>query len=200
MEVSCVAGRSSHFVFSVPHDVLLGRWRLVLDLFGRVFVDDVGVEPGSIISELGGFPVKEAKFRREMERLRSSRSQDLNISKIERDRPQLIVQVKKPFRIFLSVLLLLDAADWKHRVIPNVVDANFSYSLFQAFKEFNSFYNSNLRRANSSQPPMVVNRVKVTFQNEPGEGTGVARSFYTALAEALLANHPLPNLEGAQVG
>ena len=25
----------------VPHDVLLGRWRLTLDLFGRVFVDDV---------------------------------------------------------------------------------------------------------------------------------------------------------------
>ena len=43
---------------SVPHDILLGRWRLALDLFGRVFVDDVGLEPGSIISELGGFPVK----------------------------------------------------------------------------------------------------------------------------------------------
>ena len=42
----------------MPHDILLGRWRLALDLFGRVFVDDVGLEPGSIISELGGFPVK----------------------------------------------------------------------------------------------------------------------------------------------
>ncbi len=74
-----------------------GRWRLVLDLFGRVFVDDVGLEPGSIISELGGFPVKEAKFRRDMERLRNSRTQDLTISKIERDRAQLIVQVRKAF-------------------------------------------------------------------------------------------------------
>ena len=53
----------------VSHDILLGRWRLTLDLFGRVFVDDVGAETGSIISELGGFPVKEAKFRREMEKL-----------------------------------------------------------------------------------------------------------------------------------
>ncbi len=33
-------------VCSVPHDILLGRWRLALDLFGRVFVDDVGLEPG----------------------------------------------------------------------------------------------------------------------------------------------------------
>jgi hypothetical protein len=70
-----------------------GRWRFTLDLFGRVFVDDVGLEPGSIISELGGFPVKEAKFRREMEKLRNSRTVDLTLSKIERERNQLIVQV-----------------------------------------------------------------------------------------------------------
>ena len=46
----------------------------------------------------------------------------------------------------------------------------------------------------------MVNRVKVTFANEPGEGSGVARGFYTALAEALLSNQTLPNLEAAQVG
>ena len=79
----------------IPHDVLLGRWRLTLDLFGRVFVDDVGAEPGSIISELGGFPVKETKFRREMERLRTSKTVDLTLHKLDRDRNQLIVQVDK---------------------------------------------------------------------------------------------------------
>lgn len=42
----------------VQHDILLGRWRLALELFGRVFVDDVGLEPSSVINELGGFPVK----------------------------------------------------------------------------------------------------------------------------------------------
>ena len=87
----------------IPHDVLLGRWRLTLDLFGRVFVDDVGAEPGSIISELGGFPVKETKFRREMERLRTSKTVDLTLHKLDRDRNQLIVQVNKEcFFIFLS--------------------------------------------------------------------------------------------------
>ena len=40
----------------------------------------------------------------------------------------------------------------------------------------------------------------MTFLNEPGEGSGVARSFYTALAEALLSGQPVPNLEGAQSG
>ena len=146
----------------VPHDVLLGRWRLTLDLFGRVFVDDVGLEPGSIISELGGFPVKEAKFRREMEKLRNSRTVDLTLSKLDRERGRLIVQ---------------------------------------AFREFNTHFAQNQRRSSTSiQPPLVVNRVKVTFANEPGEGSGVARGFYTALAEALLSDQKLPNLEEAQVG
>lgn len=63
----------------VSHDILLGRWRLALDLFGRVFCDDVGAEPGSIISELGGFPVKEGRFRREMEKLRTNQQRDLTL-------------------------------------------------------------------------------------------------------------------------
>lgn len=67
---------------SVSHDLLLGRWRLSLDLFGRVFMEDVGLEPGSIVSELGGFPVKEAKFRRDMEKLRNNQQRDLTLSKV----------------------------------------------------------------------------------------------------------------------
>lgn len=39
----------------------------------------------------------------------------------------------------------------------------------------------------------------MTFKDEPGEGSGVARSFYTAIAEAVLYNENLPNLESAQV-
>lgn len=67
---------------SVSQDLLLGRWRLSLDLFGRVFMEDVGLEPGSVVAELGGFPVKEAKFRREMERLRNMQQRDLTLSKV----------------------------------------------------------------------------------------------------------------------
>lgn len=79
----------------ISDDVLLGRWRLTLELFGRVFVDDVGLEPGSVISELGGFPVKESRFRREMEKLRNAQQRDLTLSKLERDRNQLIIQTFK---------------------------------------------------------------------------------------------------------
>lgn len=98
----------------------------------------------------------------------------------------------------------------------------------QTMKELNTHYNLYNRRATNA-PPLAVHRVKVTFKDEPGEGTGVTRSFYTAIAEvrnmtieitfatglilnrkkiiayifflkALLANEKLPNLEAAQVG
>ncbi|XP_070159750.1 E3 ubiquitin-protein ligase UBR5 isoform X2 [Polyergus mexicanus] len=144
---------------NISHNILLGRWRLALDLFGRVFMEDVGLEAGSVVSELGGFPVKEAKFRRDMEKLRNSQQKDITI-KVERDRTQLLVQT---------------------------------------MKELNTQYNIYNRRA-SNTPPLAVSRVKVFFKDEPGEGAGVTRSFYTAIAEALLANEKLPNLEAAQVG
>ncbi|XP_026726187.1 E3 ubiquitin-protein ligase UBR5 isoform X6 [Trichoplusia ni] len=141
---------------SVSHDLLLGRWRLSLDLFGRVFTEDVGLEPGSVVAELGGFPLKEVKFRRDMEKLRNSQQRDLTLHKMERDRAKL---------------------------------------LQQTFAELNSAFAGQNRRAHSAQPPLAVNRVKVTFRDEPGEGSGVARSFYTSVAEALLANEKLPPLE-----
>lgn len=53
------------------------------------------MEPGSIISELGGFPVKEAKFRRHMEKLRNAQQRDLTLSKIDRARACLITQTFK---------------------------------------------------------------------------------------------------------
>ena len=138
------------------HDNLLGRWRLTLELFGRVFVDDVGGEPGSIIGDLGGFPVKESKFRREMERLRNSQQRDINFSKLDRDR-NLLIQ--------------------------------------QTFKELNTMYNNFSRRMSVGTPLLTVSRVKVTFKDEPGEGSGVARSFYSAFCEAILSNEKLPSLE-----
>lgn len=145
----------------VSHEVLLSRWQLTLELFGRVFVDDVGAEPGSVISELGGFPVKEVRFRRDMEKLRNSQQRDLTLSKMERERNSL---------------------------------------LQQTFKELNSQYSAYSRRSMGGTPPLAMNRVKVTFKDEPGEGSGVARSFYAAIAEAILSPDKLPNLEGCQAG
>lgn len=54
--------------------------------------------------------------------------------------------------------------------------------ILQTVKELNNQYSTFCKRA-STHPPLAVNRVKVTFKDEPGEGSGVARSFYTAIAE-----------------
>ena len=52
--------------------------------------------------------------------------------------------------------------------------------MVQALKQLNTQFN---RRVNTNGPPLAVHRVKVTFKDEPGEGSGVARSFYTAFAQ-----------------
>lgn len=69
--------RTTFFGEAISHESLIGRWRQTVQMFGHIFCDDVGSEPGSIINELGGFPVKETKFRREMEKLRNCQQRDL---------------------------------------------------------------------------------------------------------------------------
>lgn len=82
-----------------------------------------------------------------MEKIRNAQQRDLTLSKLDRDRNQLLIQT---------------------------------------FKELNTHYNSSHRRATPPHPPLAVSRVKVTFKDEPGEGSGVARSFYTAIAEVYI--------------
>jgi len=69
--------------------------------------------------------------------------------------------------------------------------------LQQSFKQLNTQHS---RRTNGTSPPLVVHRVKVTFRDEPGEGSGVARSFYTAFCQAVLSAEKQPKLEGILVG
>lgn len=45
---SSVRPQCSFMGMVISHDMLLGRWRLSLELFGRVFMEDVGAEPGSV--------------------------------------------------------------------------------------------------------------------------------------------------------
>ena len=69
--------------------------------------------------------------------------------------------------------------------------------LQQTFKQLNQQYH---RRTNTSGPALAVYRVKVSFKDEPGEGSGVARSFFTAFAQAVLSSEKLPSMEGVMVG
>jgi hypothetical protein len=54
----------------------------------------------------------------------------------------------------------------------------------KTFRTLNSYYYRNQNMNSSSTvPPLAVQRVKVTFKDEPGEGSGVARSFYASIVE-----------------
>jgi len=86
------------------------------------------------------------------------------------------------------------------------VDRDRDLLLQATFKSLNNMYNlQNTRRAAASAslstsasllpPVLCLNRIKVTFRDEQGEGSGVARSFYTAFCEAVLADAALPNLD-----
>lgn len=93
--------------------------------------------------------------------------------------------------VFVSKIIIVTCS--------NQIDRERGQLITQTFKELNTQYNNYHRRGTQSSPPLAVNRVKVTFRDEPGEGSGVARSFYTAIAEALLSGEKLPSLESCQV-
>ena len=58
--------------------------------------------------------------------------------------------------------------------------------------------NTQFGRRGPRSRPMTIHRVKVTFKDEPGEGSGVARSFYTAVGEAFLSGEKLPSLDASR--
>ena len=48
--------------------------------------------------------------------------------------------------------------------------------------------------------PTELVYLQVSFKDEPGEGSGVARSFYVAFAQAVLSSEKLSSLDGILVG
>ena len=67
---------------------------------------------------------------------------------------------------------------------------------------FNCFHSAKVR-VNTNKPntaemtrPFLVNRLRATFENEPGEGVGVTKGFLVGLCEALLTDQNLPMKPG----
>lgn len=150
----------------------------------------MGKLPDSFLAQERGFEAREREFRREMDILHSSTHNELALlvsthsiptttvsipCQVERTRNKLILEV-------LHQLQLL--CESRHSSSPS-----------------------------SSLPPLCVYRIKVrhllervgfgcyddgiqvVFDNEPGEGSGVLRSLFTAFAEAILSEDHLPSLE-----
>ncbi|KAF5401972.1 hypothetical protein PHET_04640 [Paragonimus heterotremus] len=234
----------SGFLDSIGHPAtLLSRWCMSLEFFGRHFASDVGAEHRSYILDLGGFTVKEARFRKQMDRLRTVSRRDV-VLEVERERSSLIFSTVRQ--------LNAEYAKRQSQTTPSSSSAGGNglstltpptatglgrYSVGHCpVGQSSSGANNNLRPTGSDPSPIAValllgtttdspllgtlfgaspapvtpvtngspslgqgspallscQRVKVAFRDEPGEGSGVARSFFTAFSEAVLAPEPLP--------
>uniref|UniRef100_A0A5K3FCE0 HECT domain-containing protein n=3 Tax=Mesocestoides corti TaxID=53468 RepID=A0A5K3FCE0_MESCO len=174
--------------------LVLSRWCTALDAFTRAFPEDVGAEHRSYMVELARFPEKEARFRKEMERLRNASRRDLTLE-VERE----------PNALLISTVRQLNA-EFSHRFNMSPATPFFvtkGAPNQSAARSMRASMGPSTSSAASSQPPnlspggaaiLACHRLKVTFKDEPGEGSGVARSFITAFSEAVLTNLPLPDL------
>ncbi len=57
--------------------VLVGRWSSCLKVFATAFMDTVGRQSGSVLSEEQMFEQREKEFRREMDHLRTASHKDV---------------------------------------------------------------------------------------------------------------------------
>ena len=57
--------------------VLVGRWSSCLKVFATAFMDTVGRQSGSVLSEEQVFEQREKEFRRDMDHLRTSSHKDI---------------------------------------------------------------------------------------------------------------------------
>jgi hypothetical protein len=75
--------RSHAILLNGSYEYLLARWRFSIELFVKLFLDDVGSEPGSIINQSSGFSAREQRFRHDMERLKNAHQKDIRFQAIK---------------------------------------------------------------------------------------------------------------------
>jgi len=134
-------------------DVPAERWSTMTGLFVDMFMDDLGPERNSFLTTLGGYRVREERFRKAMDQLQRALP--------ERRGAEVVLKDLKRTRVDL---------------------------LAGTIKQLNT----HIQKSRRKELPFACHSVKVTFKDEPGEGTGVARSYFASVAEALLQSGDFP--------
>ncbi|GMT33624.1 hypothetical protein PFISCL1PPCAC_24921 [Pristionchus fissidentatus] len=155
-----------------PLRKLMGRWRYVLQLIAKELHADLtdtlgGDLSGSrLLRELAGFEMKQHELRARMEKYRAGATKDVAIE-VNRDPAALIRETCYQLNRTFTRRVAMRGTENRSSGLAN-------------------------NKKDESLPPLASHKVKVKFRDEPGEGTGVARSYYTALAEALVSLKQLP--------
>nr|CAD2185644.1 unnamed protein product [Meloidogyne enterolobii] len=165
----------------------IGRWNRTISFVAKNFHDDItkwfgGDSSHSVLIHKTGvcsFNVRYSQFRKQMDRLKSTQTKDLVFIQVPREKYVLLQQTFRQLN---------------HHYVRRTSGASGTSSSTATPSQI-----TNARTSSSTGPgrtlPLASHKVKVTFRDEPGEGTGVARHFYAAVAEALTTVKHLPALD-----
>uniref|UniRef100_A0A158Q8T1 TPR_REGION domain-containing protein n=1 Tax=Elaeophora elaphi TaxID=1147741 RepID=A0A158Q8T1_9BILA len=173
----------------------LARWKNTLNLMAKAFSDQLLVACGGevtgsmLLSEMAGFLVREAQFRKKMEKFKAAQSKDI-VFEIERDKHEMIAQTIRQLNVHYSRRVSNSSS--VNSAQSNTTDPSREFGSIRSVRLVNLSWASASNKDDSDAPPLACHKVKVTFKNEPGEGSGVARSFYAAIADAFLTMKRLP--------
>uniref|UniRef100_A0A7E4ZWY5 E3 ubiquitin-protein ligase UBR5 n=1 Tax=Panagrellus redivivus TaxID=6233 RepID=A0A7E4ZWY5_PANRE len=164
---------------------VLSRWSNTFSLITQMYTDDLVTYSGGdaansvTLVETASFHFRQSQFRKRVEKIKTPHVKDLAFSGMLRDKSALITQTFRTLNQAYS------------RRLAGGNTSNNGMGQHMRFIGHREILNE------PPPPPLASHKVKVTFKDEPGEGTGVARSFYSAVADALatLQNMPLEGFE-----
>nr|AZA04905.1 E3 ubiquitin-protein ligase [Anisakis simplex] len=181
----------------------LARWKHTLSLMAKAYYKQLlggcGDESSAsiLLTEMVGFSIREAQFRKRMEKFKAAQTKDL-IFEVERDKHELVAQTIRQLNMHYTRRTANSAAASSQT--QSTGSAGGSGIVGRGGVRLLSFWNGLSTTQSSAgnadvnnNPPLACHKVKVTFKDEPGEGSGVARSFYSAVADAFLTMQTLPD-------
>uniref|UniRef100_A0A0N4ZYJ3 E3 ubiquitin-protein ligase UBR5 n=1 Tax=Parastrongyloides trichosuri TaxID=131310 RepID=A0A0N4ZYJ3_PARTI len=184
--------------------VKLTRWAASLQLMARKFNDDFTPFFGSehsysvLINELSTFYVREREFKKKMDKTTNLQTKDLTFN-VHRDPHVLIYQTFNQLnqqyakRTGSTTLQKYNPSyNTTASVALNTPQIAVSLDTNAICKVRDESGGASSVGSSHKNGSLACKSVKVTFHNEPGEGSGVARSFYTALGEAFTSMKFLP--------
>ncbi|VBB32380.1 unnamed protein product, partial [Acanthocheilonema viteae] len=173
----------------------LARWKNTLNLMAKAFSDQLLIACGGevtssmLLNEMAGFLVREAQFRKKMEKFKAAQTKDIAFE-IERDKHEMIAQTIRQLNVHYS--RRVNNSSSVNSTQSNSTDSPREFGSIRSVRLVNLSWANASNKDDTDAPPLACHKVKVTFKNEPGEGSGVARSFYAAIADAFLTMKRLP--------
>ncbi|KAL3072374.1 hypothetical protein niasHT_033592 [Heterodera trifolii] len=181
----------------------LGRWSNTVTMFARTYHEELTNRFGGdyshsvLLNKTGvcSFAVRLLQFRKQMDKLKTVQAKDLIFSQMPREKYAL---VQHTFRQLNQAYVkrLHSAASSASANLSSSTVATAGAGGGGGAAESGGGTSSSSSTGTAVAPPLLTShKVKVTFRDEPGEGTGVARHFYAALADAFTTIKHLPQLD-----